>query len=87
MDKQKTAAFTMWIALFLNAFAAAQAPFKGSAIVPAEPTSTDSITYIRLEPRQYCQRTVPTHTVMMRNNDITITFGAWAAVQIGRAHV
>lgn len=69
------AAIAFLIFSFYNLGVHAQSAFLGSAIVPSDPNSAESISYVRRI--QKCGRTAPYHSVSMGNNNITITFAPW----------
>jgi hypothetical protein len=56
----------------------AQTPFSGSAIIPANPSSVDSISYVRFEVNSYCGRKESFYKIAMLNNNITVTFAEWS---------
>ncbi len=79
MRTQSTAAsIAFLIAQVCSVTASAQSEFKGAAIVPNNPSATDSIVYVRYEPGRFCSRTEQQHKVTMQNNNINITFSSWA---------
>ena len=58
--------------------AQAQTTFRGAAIVPANPTSVDKITYVRVENSGFSSRKLERYkSISMVNNQITITFSEW----------
>lgn len=73
-----TAATAIFISQFFNNAAYAQLEFQSAAIVPRNPSSTDSISYVRFEPSYACSRLGQSYkSIAMANNNITITFGDW----------
>ncbi len=75
--RQITAACGLFLLLAFNGTAESQIEFKGTGIVPNNPNSMDSITYVRFEPRRFCIRNPPHYRVSMQNNEIVINFGLW----------
>lgn len=73
-----TTAAAFVIGQFFNPVAYAQFEFHYAAIVPSNPSSVDSISYVRFESNAQCSRPGQRYkSIAMVNNNITITFGEW----------